>query len=666
MNLKAEISSHGISGAGKTISESDESFQLLIAAHPHAHHLAFRVTGNEALAEEAVQEAYIRVVATLGEKELPLTDVAPWFFGIVLNVAKEKTRAEVRRKRREERVAKNGNAQDETEANRDMLRLDMQHALQQLDARCRLPLVMHYEMGLSYAEVARLLQTQERTVRKRVEKGIVNLRRILGAAGYTGSAAILIEHLRNQPLVTPTASATQCLNFALSKIQGGWKAQSLRMGLTVKKYLWAAGLLSAVTAVFAGIIIYGNPETLEPNHGAQALPAASLDAPKPFHFHWTFENGLPPELHVVDAPWHILAEEKGRKAALASHADEFLALRLPPETAQGDFQLTIKGFFPFPKEGRKWQIGGYSFNEKNEKSDSEALLDIEKPIYFNVPTSKAPDIVVRQYYKENFVMTYRNGVFVGVIRNQENCLHHVVALKNMAVEEIEMQPLKADGLPQEIGDVEKFFAKLGGQKGVRRFVNDNEKLPAATPSSMFVRWSFADGPAEALKVVAGEWKWWAGKNDAPGFMASAPDASTAVLLPVKVVKEPCVVSIALVAPSAAADYRFGAYWLARGGKFGFAAHQLWKKTKTNLGGKTQIQYQIGFYGRYALAFMDDKPVVFMEYDAETPRDRIYLSLKNFGVREITLRAMMPEDEKFFEPQRLETLKNTMEKQPREN
>ena len=54
-------------------------------------------------------------------------------------------------------------------------------ALEQLPQRLRLPLVMHYAEGMSYAEIAQALRLPQSTIRSRLHKGREELRKELEA-----------------------------------------------------------------------------------------------------------------------------------------------------------------------------------------------------------------------------------------------------------------------------------------------------------------------------------------------------------------------------------------------------------------------------------------------------------------------------------------------------
>ena len=147
--------------------------RLLRSHHDRLHAVCRRMTGNDADALDATQEALIAIV-----RGLPRFDgrsrFATWAYRIAVNASLD----EVRRRQRRPSVA----AWDEgTRAGDDRWsvlpgdagedRIDIDRALRRLTPEFRAPVVLRDLCGLDYAEIAEVLQIPPGTVRSRIARG---------------------------------------------------------------------------------------------------------------------------------------------------------------------------------------------------------------------------------------------------------------------------------------------------------------------------------------------------------------------------------------------------------------------------------------------------------------------------------------------------------------
>jgi RNA polymerase sigma-70 factor (sigma-E family) len=128
--------------------------------------LAVALTGSEPLAEDLVQDAFVRVHARWGRIETP----AAYLRAAVVNACRSAGR----------RVARERAAASRELATADALNADeLFDALAQLPYRQRAALVLQFYEGLSQAEIAEVLGCREGTVASLVHRGLVQLRRVI-------------------------------------------------------------------------------------------------------------------------------------------------------------------------------------------------------------------------------------------------------------------------------------------------------------------------------------------------------------------------------------------------------------------------------------------------------------------------------------------------------
>jgi len=141
------------------LSEGDERAfeQVFHACYGPVYGAAYRLLGNRAEAEEAAQEAFLRL-----HRQPPTRSSTPnlmgWLITVATNLAYNRLRSERRRRQREEQVtlpAQPMDAADETDVGGERARR-VRRVLAQLPERQTLILLLRHS-GLSYSEVAEQL-----------------------------------------------------------------------------------------------------------------------------------------------------------------------------------------------------------------------------------------------------------------------------------------------------------------------------------------------------------------------------------------------------------------------------------------------------------------------------------------------------------------------------
>ena len=151
------------------------------AAHAsELYGFAVRSLGDSGLAEEAVQETFLRAWRA-GERFDPqLGSLRTWLFAILRNVVIDLGRARAARPTLAERgVEPSVEPFDEA-----LLAWQIEEAMRQIGEQHRRVLVETYYRGRPYAEVAEELGVPEGTVKSRVYYGLRALRVVLEEMGY--------------------------------------------------------------------------------------------------------------------------------------------------------------------------------------------------------------------------------------------------------------------------------------------------------------------------------------------------------------------------------------------------------------------------------------------------------------------------------------------------
>jgi RNA polymerase sigma-70 factor (ECF subfamily) len=186
----AELASQALAG-------SQEAYRTLVGRYAApAVNLAARLVHDAALAEDLAQEAFARAFARLDRYD-PQKKFSSWFFQVVHNVTVD----HLRRKRLStvslEEPAVAAQALDAAgraapspaaHAEHDELARVLSEALAQVRPEYREALVLHYQEGLTHAEIGGVMGAPVGTVKTYLHRGRLELAAIMAAKGW-GPAA---------------------------------------------------------------------------------------------------------------------------------------------------------------------------------------------------------------------------------------------------------------------------------------------------------------------------------------------------------------------------------------------------------------------------------------------------------------------------------------------
>lgn len=130
--------------------------------------LAYLITGSQAVAEDLVQDTFIRVMAKVDPSGQP----GPYLRRSVVNACYSWHR-------RNRREVKTADLEETPVASRDSQQIEMWDALAKLPTRQRTVLVLRYYLDLTEADVAATLGCRVGTVKSTSHRALKELRRTL-------------------------------------------------------------------------------------------------------------------------------------------------------------------------------------------------------------------------------------------------------------------------------------------------------------------------------------------------------------------------------------------------------------------------------------------------------------------------------------------------------
>ncbi|HLL64747.1 MAG TPA: SigE family RNA polymerase sigma factor [Micromonosporaceae bacterium] len=156
---------------------ADDITALYCAVTPRAIRLAYLLTSDQALAEDVVQDAFIRVASRLTRIREPHA-IEAYLRRAVINEIVARRRSLARQTRRQQVAAfrpASGSPMDQVEQ-----RIDLVESLNVLPLLQRTAILLKYWMDLTDVEIADAMNCPVGTVKSRLSRGLDTLRKVAG------------------------------------------------------------------------------------------------------------------------------------------------------------------------------------------------------------------------------------------------------------------------------------------------------------------------------------------------------------------------------------------------------------------------------------------------------------------------------------------------------
>lgn len=342
--------------------EDRAAFETYFQRHQRSvYNLALHITGRTEMAEEAVQEALLRVwlsarnVRSDGNPEGWLKRIVARE-SITLMRKKLKDTAKTDRHRQLE-PAPVQLAEDAIEQGE--LRRALGRKLEELREPDRQLIALYYGAGLSQREIGEALDIPQRTVSHRVAEAVGRLRATLAQAGLAAAAPLLNAEGLTQVITSahpvPAGLDAKVTAHLSLRAADGAKALSRASRRTAAKngsgVLWL-GAVVAAGALAAAVVLNleeapppaapkeeaAPPATAEPQAAGAEQPQAA------YSMGWSFADGPSNDFQILQGTWFWERQKGGRGAMIAPSTNtKDPALAMLPRIPQGKpFVLTAR------------------------------------------------------------------------------------------------------------------------------------------------------------------------------------------------------------------------------------------------------------------------------------------------------------------------------------
>lgn len=259
---------------------SEAAFEAILRLHGRlVFATALRQLGDRGLAEEVMQTVFVALAEQMPSLRSDRT-LAGWLYRTTVNQARQRWRAEWRRRHREEVAAALAAGAREGETAWEALIPLLDEALLTLRDNDRLAVMLHFMEGRPFREVGQILKIGEEAARKRVQRSVDGLVRWFRGQGVAVPAAALIgalslEGIQAAPLST---AAVLALAGAGAVATAGSGLSILGILMTSTQAKIAMGLAAVVLLTTAPLLWRqkGGMNRAEPDTGLKSAPAAPV------------------------------------------------------------------------------------------------------------------------------------------------------------------------------------------------------------------------------------------------------------------------------------------------------------------------------------------------------------------------------------------------------
>ncbi len=415
--------------------------------------VAYNITANRSLAEEAMQEAMLQV--WLSAKAYKPGNARGWILRIVvresLELARKQSKGRKRMEQERSRQQSKVPAQVADNPEQDELLRMLRSVLHELPAPDRQLLALHFGAEMTQQEIGTALAMPQQTVSFKIKKLLDDLRGRLSVAGFAVLAPALLAESISKAICSgvPAPHGLPAPDVAKTR-ERMVPRQSL--GIPVGAAAFAVIALGCAVAfgMKTGQSVPQNP----------ALTAQAGTDEKQTSLRWSFDAGIPDDLKTENGAasrewkWKKSPGERGQLVS-----DGVIALTLPVRVPERPFVMTehfdIKGRENLLMAGACW---------RNERETLPHRENFKIPLW----TSKnAPErIDIATYFLGRYVVHVTNGTISKICEYEKSFPSDksMMFFQNCGLCSVEFQTLAPNDIPLEMRDTAKLLEqfKAGG------------------------------------------------------------------------------------------------------------------------------------------------------------------------------------------------------------
>lgn len=434
--------------------------------HAIAYQTAFRITKNQADAEDIVQIAFVEVIKTR-QRLTKESSFPAWILQIVVNRSKDKLRSNKARVQNEsKRMPKQTIKPELISDNKSELSKRAFDYLNEMPSKYSEPISLNLIEHLSIREISFILSKPEQTIRTQISRGLTILKSYFKSSGVVITIAVLSEIFSGENIYAQSIPYNP--QQKIKDISQTLKNKKEGISFTNKILISSLSLI-----LFSYIIFHFSDQFLSKDAiTANAMPV--LEQPKEFPLiKWNFDSNSPlKNIRLRKGKPFILKKDEGRQGSNALFI---------PATSVVDFDLSnfkfpikvtyYKDFhLPTPRLNFEFCYLNYKRNQKLVTITTYIKSDDTAP---KNATGKYSKLKKKWMKKEAYITKkglyfFRNGKSTHFIRMDIANLKSVALYSNIDIflDDLQVEEIKKDELPINFNlllvESEKFRNKPDG------------------------------------------------------------------------------------------------------------------------------------------------------------------------------------------------------------
>lgn len=467
----------------ESASKLPSGFSALPQYSDRARWIAFRIVKSEALADEAVQDAFLGLLRRPPPESYGEEHMRNLFFKAVRSCAfklAEKERNIVRREDAfgERKIREAAAAEEAGPASE--LALAARSALNSLPLAEREAVSLCCEQGYTHQVAGEILGISKQAVGYRVNRGLKKLRKILTSQGFaTSSPPLIAAALGALPLppsgTLPAFWAKASVNSSAlySPSAPSLSAASIKSasGFFLLPLLTAVVVIAATATIWRsrGALLPANAEiepaqkTAENDSHADDNVRANAAHNDKLNCVWSFENGPPTDLQLICGEWKWIPKSGKHQAGM--DCSDIPIFSLPTVLPKRPVLVVLTVNHLGTKHATKVRASVWSCDD-NLIFPYTSWRPTEN---LNVLPAVIP---IRNYLfdRHEVVFWQETLAYVSLIRNEINDRQLIVRVGNGILEKIELRELTPEEIPESIRDPDALIRDLENKGVVPEYV----------------------------------------------------------------------------------------------------------------------------------------------------------------------------------------------------
>jgi RNA polymerase sigma-70 factor, ECF subfamily len=424
--------------------------------HRQLYGVTYHICGRRELAEEAVQEAMLRIWRKADSIDVD-NNPHKWILRVAVRTTinilqREKKRTAMTEPAHEPQSAPASSPAAQVEEGE--LLAAISERIQSLPQEEKLPVILYYVGGFTQEEIGDTLAVPRRTIAKRLQDGLESLRSDLMRAGFTAAVPLLSTDGMQAAVLNGAAPSETLRLSVLESVKAPLHSKKLAAVTKPGSIVSPALILSAVIAATAVIVLATQASAPTANVNSSAVAPAS-PAPS-YRRKWSFEDGAIADLPLAAGTWTWKKQRDGKGAMDVPQAPAIVAV-LPDRMPQKPFRVDLETFVANRK--------GHASLQVHWCSDTTFIpYKLFRGHMVGMPQGRVNATLY--CVGKNIAYVADNKLAAVSVYDERPFASVCILIQNTALRSVTVTELTPEELPQCVRDIEKIIPTLIAEPAV--------------------------------------------------------------------------------------------------------------------------------------------------------------------------------------------------------